>query len=67
MSRDEDEVFGARKPAPAQHVVGEPLERLSVDELAARIAILREEITRLESARVAKTASLQAASSFFKT
>ena len=67
MSRDEDEIFATKKPAPAQHVLGEPLDRLSVDELDARVNILREEIARLEAARAAKSASLQAAASFFKT
>ena len=66
MSRDEDEFFAAKKPAPAKHVPGEPLDALSVDELTARIEILRAEITRLEAARDAKTISRKAADSFFK-
>ena len=47
MSRDEDEFFPPKKPAPAGHVPGEPLDTLSVDELTARIESLRAEITRL--------------------
>lgn len=67
MSRDEDEIFAAKKPAPARHVLGEPLDTLSVEELSARIEILRVEIWRLEAAREAKTASRAAADAFFKT
>jgi uncharacterized small protein (DUF1192 family) len=67
MSRDEDEFFAPKKPAPAGHVPGEPLDTLSVDELTARIESLRAEITRLEAARDAKTVSRTAADSFFKT
>ena len=65
MSRDEDEFFTPKKP-PARHVPGEPLDTLSVDELTARIEILRAEIIRLEAARDAKTISRAAAESFFK-
>jgi uncharacterized small protein (DUF1192 family) len=68
MSRDDDDGFAAgKKPAPVQHAVGEPLDALSVDELAARIEILRAEISRLEAAKTAKTASRAAADAFFKT
>jgi uncharacterized small protein (DUF1192 family) len=71
MSRDEDEFFAAKKPVTSQdvveHVLGEPLDRLSVDELAARIALLQAEITRLEAARLKKDASREAAAAFFKT
>jgi uncharacterized small protein (DUF1192 family) len=67
MSRDEEEFFAAKKPAPARHVVGEPLDALSVEELAARIEILRSEILRLEAERESKTASRAAADAFFKT
>jgi uncharacterized small protein (DUF1192 family) len=66
MAREEDEIFGRPKSAPAAHVVGEALDALSVEELAARIAILRAEIERLEAARVAKDASRAAAAAFFK-
>jgi uncharacterized small protein (DUF1192 family) len=67
MSRDEDEFFAAKKPAPTQHALGEPLDTLSVDELAARIELLRAEIERLETARSKKLDSRSAAASFFKT
>jgi uncharacterized small protein (DUF1192 family) len=52
------------KPAP--HRIGEDLARLSIDELEARIGLLEGEITRLREAIEAKTASRDAASSFFK-
>ncbi len=42
---DEDEVS-----RPRLHEVGMPLDALSIDELAHRIAILREEIVRIEAA-----------------
>ena len=54
----------AEKPVP--HRIGEDLSRLSIDELADRIALLEGEIGRLREAIAAKTASRAAASSFFK-
>jgi uncharacterized small protein (DUF1192 family) len=48
------------------HEVGSPLDRLSVDELGARIALLEEEIARLRQAIEAKKSSKDAADSFFK-
>ncbi len=60
--RDEDE-----KPLrPASHAIGESLDRLSVEEIAARIALLTREIARLEAAGRAKTAAREAAGSIFK-
>ncbi len=67
MSRDEDEIFAAKKPVTSQHVLGEPLDALSVDELTARIALLNAEIERLEAARIKKHASRAAADAFFKS
>lgn len=58
---DEDEV--RKRPF---HEVGMPLDALSVDELADRIAILREEIVRLERAIEAKNASRSVADAVFK-
>jgi uncharacterized small protein (DUF1192 family) len=66
MARDEDEVFAAKPPAARQHGVGEPLDALSVDELAERIALLKAEITRLEAALDSKSASRAAADAFFR-
>jgi uncharacterized small protein (DUF1192 family) len=67
MSRDEDEFFAVKKPAPARHVLGEPLDALSVEELSERIDLLQAEILRLSAALEAKTASRAAADAFFKT
>lgn len=53
----------ARKLA---HEVGQDLATLSVDELDERIGLLRDEITRLEQARDAKSASRRAAESVFR-
>lgn len=48
------------------HDIGQDLSLLSVSELEARIALLRAEIVRLESALGSKRASLDAANTFFK-
>jgi uncharacterized small protein (DUF1192 family) len=49
------------------HEIGQDLALLSVDELTERIALLQQEITRLDSARAAKLASRNAADAVFKT
>jgi uncharacterized small protein (DUF1192 family) len=49
------------------HEIGQDLALLSVAELAERIASMREEIARLESAMTGKQASRQAADQFFKS
>jgi uncharacterized small protein (DUF1192 family) len=48
------------------HEIGQDLALLSVAELNDRIALLREEIARLEAAASSKKASLDVASQFFK-
>jgi uncharacterized small protein (DUF1192 family) len=48
------------------HDIGQDLALLSVEELTERIALLREEIARLETARAGKLASRTAADQFFK-
>ena len=48
------------------HEIGEDLAKLSLDELAARVTVLKAEIARLEAAADAKRASATAAASFFK-
>jgi uncharacterized small protein (DUF1192 family) len=48
------------------HQVGEDLATLSLDELAARITLLRDEIDRIETAIRAKQASAAAADAVFK-
>ena len=54
------------KKKRAAHELGEDLAKLSLEELAERIALLRAEIDRLQAAIEAKRASAQAAESFFK-
>ncbi|NKN35541.1 DUF1192 domain-containing protein [Agrobacterium sp. a22-2] len=56
-----------RPKKPAGHELGCDLSLLSADELTSRIALLREEIERLEAERTRKTAGRQAAESFFKS
>ena len=48
------------------HEIGQDLALLSVEELADRIALLGQEIARLEEAMAKKRASLAAADEFFK-
>ena len=48
------------------HEVGQDLALLSLKELDARIAVLQDEIARLEAARAKKEASRSAADQFFK-
>jgi uncharacterized small protein (DUF1192 family) len=48
------------------HELGQDLSLLSVDELSDRIALLKDEIARLEGEMTRKRASKSAADSFFK-
>lgn len=48
------------------HEIGQDLTLLSVDELNARIALMREEIARLEADIAKKQASRSIADQFFK-
>ena len=48
------------------HEIGQDLTLLSVKELDERIALLRDEIARLEANKTGKQASLRAADQFFK-
>lgn len=59
---DENEV---RKKKGA-HEIGEDLASLSLEELEARVALLKLEIARLEAAMTAKRASASAAAAFFR-
>jgi len=63
MPATDDEERPKKKIA---HEVGEDLSRLSLDELAARVEVLKAEIARLEAAAAAKRASAEAASAVFK-
>ena len=58
-----DDDLPKKKPT---HELGCDLSQLSVDELANRIGLLRQEITRLETAIAEKSASKSAAESFFR-
>jgi uncharacterized small protein (DUF1192 family) len=48
------------------HEIGQDLTLLSVDELAARVQLMRDEISRLEADMVRKRVSRTAADQFFK-
>jgi uncharacterized small protein (DUF1192 family) len=48
------------------HEIGQELALLSVEELGERIALLKDEIARLEAARAKKQASRSVADQFFK-
>ncbi|MDX8531466.1 DUF1192 domain-containing protein [Mesorhizobium sp. VK25A] len=53
-----------KKPRP--HEIGQDLSLLSVDELSERIALLRDEIARLEAERAAKGTTKSAAEALFR-
>jgi len=60
----EDDDRPAKKVA---HEIGQELALLSVEELNDRIALLKTEIGRLETALAGKRASRDAASRFFRS
>ncbi|SFO49171.1 Uncharacterized small protein, DUF1192 family [Mesorhizobium sp. NFR06] len=62
MAIFDDEPEKKRRP----HEIGQDLSLLSVDELAERIALLRDEIARLEAERAAKGATKSAAEALFR-
>lgn len=49
----------------ARHVIGQDLGTLSLDEIAHRIILLKEEVLRLEDAMRAKSAQRSAADRLF--
>jgi uncharacterized small protein (DUF1192 family) len=59
---DEDD----RPKKKISHEIGQELTLLSVEELRARIALLKEEIARLEADIQRKQVSRSAAEGFFK-
>ena len=63
MPADDDD----RPKTKVAHELGQDLALLSVEELNDRIALLKAEITRLESALAGKKASRDTASRFFKS
>ncbi|MGA2568860.1 MAG: DUF1192 domain-containing protein [Pseudolabrys sp.] len=48
------------------HEIGQDLSLLSVEELAARVQLMHDEISRLEADMAGKRASRSAADQFFK-
>lgn len=48
------------------HEIGQDLSTLGIEEIDARVALLKDEIERLAAARRAKTASRAAADAVFK-
>ncbi len=58
---DDDEV-----KMPRRHEIGQDLALLSVDELRNRIALLQQEIARLEAELSAKGVTKQAAEALFR-
>ena len=63
MAKDDEEDRPKKKIA---HEIGQDLTLLSVGELTERIALLKEEIARLEANMSSKRASKSAADLFFK-
>lgn len=60
-------MFDEDRPSrPAGHEIGADLSLLSVDEIDARIALLKQEIDRLMREKAAKTSSRGAAESLFR-
>ena len=59
---DEDD----RPKKKVAHEIGQDLTLLSVEELSARVGLMREEIARLEADMAKKHASRSAADQFFK-
>jgi uncharacterized small protein (DUF1192 family) len=59
----EDDLSPKKKIA---HEIGQDLGLLSIGELTERIALLKEEIVRLEAAKASKSATRTAADAFFK-
>ena len=56
-----------RPKKPVSHEIGCELDALSSDELDRRIALLREEIVRLEEEKQKQAAGRRAADSFFRS
>ena len=59
---DEDD----RPKKKIAHEIGQDLTLLSVEELAARVQLLHDEISRIEADMAQKRASRSAADQFFK-
>jgi uncharacterized small protein (DUF1192 family) len=66
MGRHEEDDPFAPIRKPPEHALGQPLGDLSIEELKLRIEALKAEISRLEEAQRAKSASEVSAAAFFK-
>jgi uncharacterized small protein (DUF1192 family) len=55
-----------RPAKKVQHEIGSDLSALSVDELRSRIALLGEEVSRIEREIASKSSSRSSAESLFK-
>jgi len=64
MAKDDDDSDRPKKKIV--HEIGQDLALLSVNELRERIALLKDEITRLEASITSKQASRSVADTFFK-
>jgi uncharacterized small protein (DUF1192 family) len=63
MAKDDDDDRPKKKIV---HEIGQELALLSVNELRDRIALLKEEIARMEASIASKQASRNVADTFFK-
>jgi uncharacterized small protein (DUF1192 family) len=63
MAASDEDDRPKRKPV---HEIGQDLSLLSIEELNDRIALLQEEVDRLQATREKKQASRSAADQFFK-
>lgn len=63
---DEDDFFSSRPLSPLAQLAKEDLGPLSIDELQERIALLREEIARVEQHMVDATRHRSIADELFK-
>ncbi|HLW92494.1 MAG TPA: DUF1192 domain-containing protein [Roseiarcus sp.] len=66
MAGSDDDIFGAPPKKTLAHEIGQTIDALSAEELAARIELLKTEIARLETAIKARQTTKEAASAFFK-
>ena len=63
MTKDDDDDRPKKK---ITHEIGQDLALLSVNELRERIALMKDEIARLEASIASKQASRSVADTFFK-
>jgi uncharacterized small protein (DUF1192 family) len=63
MAATDEDDRPKRKPV---HEIGQDLSLLSIEELSDRIALLNDEVTRLQAALEKKRASRSTADQFFK-